>query len=155
MQLSWRRIIIHHSATPDTTLLNVQAIRRYHIEVKGWPRIGYHFLLDNVNGQIEVIQGCPLHLTGTHTKDKNTGSLGICVIGNYELKEPGPERWAKLVELCVSLVKVFEIRLLDIYGHRDFAPTACPGRYINLDKLRDDIAREIIGRVYNKDLGNA
>ena len=41
-------IIFHHSLTKDGTVVDWEAMRRYHEQVNGWSDIGYHYGIERV-----------------------------------------------------------------------------------------------------------
>ena len=77
-----REIIIHCSATPPGWMAGrsaadkVAAIRRWHIEDRGWSDIGYHWVIDRDG---TLVRGRPETVVGAHTQGHNTGSIGICL----------------------------------------------------------------------------
>ena len=81
---SYQTLIVHHSAIYKAdgraTLLEVQ---RLHREDRGWADVGYHFMLD-VDGAI--YEGRDLRARGVHTRGRNTGSVGVCLLGDYRFR---------------------------------------------------------------------
>ena len=72
---------IHHSLTKDGTVVDWDAIRRYHKETNGWTDIGYHYGIERVGGGLSLQIGRPESQPGAHTKEMhmNLKSIGICV----------------------------------------------------------------------------
>ncbi len=141
------QIIIHHSLTADSKTVSWGAIRRYHVETLGWVDIGYTYGIELIGGDFEILCGRMLDMPGAHTKGQNTDSIGICMVGNFDLAPPLPKQWELLAKLCKSLCRVFDIKLSKIKGHRDFADKTCPGKMVDMQLLRDDVARLVIGRI--------
>ena len=68
------RAVIHHTATKD---VSIKVIRKYHMEVKGWKDVGYHFLIRE-NGRIET--GRSVGIIGAHARGRNHW-IGIALTG--------------------------------------------------------------------------
>lgn len=130
------RIIVHHSATRDGDTLSWQAIRRYHMQERGWRDIGYHFGIERVVGRIEILAGRLMTETGAHAYRQNHDSLGVCIVGNFDQAPPPKATWKRAVELVGSLVDVLGLSVDDVYGHREFSSKTCPGRRFDLEAFR-------------------
>lgn len=122
---SIKEIIVHCTATKALPHINVNDVRRWHME-RGFSDIGYHYLV-LVDGSIEV--GRPLSIAGAHCKGHNAHSIGICYVGGVNAKSvPAdtrtPAQREALRNLLISLKRQFPQAV--IYGHRDFAAKACP-----------------------------
>lgn len=117
---SVKYIVIHHSATKDSSkTLDWPAIRNYHINVNKWKDIGYHFGIDIINNHPEILIGrMPIYI-GAHTYGINSISLGICVIGNYDIDTLEPQKEKKLLELLAYLMQMYKLKIDNIIGHRD------------------------------------
>ncbi len=122
------KIIIHHSATKDGPTVSWGAIRRYHIETMGFDAIGYNFGLELINDYYETLVGRSPLIAGAHTIGENERSLGICVVGNYDVDPFTPAIEDALHNLLVWLCIVFKIPSGQIYGHCEFASKTCPGK---------------------------
>ena len=61
-------IVIHHSLTEDGSPKNWDAIRKFHIEERGWNDIGYNLGMENVNGKITLLEGRPIGSEGAHAR---------------------------------------------------------------------------------------
>jgi hypothetical protein len=128
------KIIIHHSATTDGLVLkDFDAIKRYHINHNGWRDIGYHYVVESVSNQYQIIPGRPENDDGAHCIGQNSQSIGICLVGNFIEQEP-PEAQ---IQTLIYLIKDIYSRhgQLPIYGHRDFYATSCPGK-LNIERVR-------------------
>lgn len=136
-----RKIILHHSLTKDSGTVSWQAIRRYHVETNGWRDIGYHFGVELVNDTYELFVGRMVNEVGAHTLGQNSDSIGVCLVGNFDLAEPSPEQWATAVRLCRGLRSLAGIPASQIFGHRDFAAKSCPGKFFDLERFRRDVMR--------------
>ncbi|MDO4540268.1 MAG: peptidoglycan recognition family protein [Syntrophomonadaceae bacterium] len=121
-------IILHHSATADGAVLkDFDAIRKYHIEHNGWRDIGYHYVVELVEGQFKVLHGRSESDEGAHCMDHNKKSIGICCVGNFELTQPPEGLYYVVAELCRDIMSRHPIER--ICAHKDFSATACPGRF--------------------------
>ena len=120
------RIIIHHSALPLTD--GPLEIQRLHTEEKGFADVGYHFLI-NEKGQL--FEGRSLQVRGAHTYGANYGSLGICLLGNFEEIQPAPVQLAVLSILLSDLTARYPL-ITHLSAHLDHNPgiTLCPGAHL-------------------------
>ncbi|MCG8639131.1 MAG: peptidoglycan recognition protein family protein [Desulfobacterales bacterium] len=131
------RIILHHSLTRDSETVSWGAIRDYHVNVNGWSNIGYHFGIENLRGQTEVLLGRFPDRSGAHCRGNNQDSIGICFVGNFDIQQPPEESWNAGIKLCRYLMKTYNIQT--IQGHRELdSGKSCPGRMFSLDKFRTE-----------------
>jgi hypothetical protein len=86
-------IVIHHSLSPDGVTRDWDAIRRYHVETNGWNDIGYHAGIERVSGVLTTQKGRDDLVIGAHCKEigMNSISIGICVVGNFDISPPDKE----------------------------------------------------------------
>ena len=77
------KIVIHCSASPQGRGDDAETIHKWHLE-NGWDGIGYHYVILE-DGAIQ--NGRPEYWTGSHAKGHNTGSIGICLIGEDTFTE--------------------------------------------------------------------
>lgn len=138
-------IVIHHSFTSDNVLLSdIEAIRKYHIEHNGWSDIAYHFIIDSISNTVgsnfnELLTGRPINIKGSHCIGYNRNSLGVCVIGNFDLVAPSEEILRVLVDRFLRpYMEVYNIPIANIKGHRELTnfDRTCPGKLFDLDNLR-------------------
>lgn len=134
-------VIIHHSLTEDSKTVSWQAIPKYHVGL-GWQKIGYHYGIELVNNQYEILVGRMEGTQGAHCKqeNKNRESIGICCVGNFDEHVPDLAVWSKLLDLCANICLRYKIPAENVKGHREYAPyKSCPGRAFNLDEFRQDL----------------
>ncbi len=83
-----------------------------------------------------------LNEKGAHCPESgmNSKSIGICVVGNYDLEPPPGDRLALLRRLVLSLMDVFSIPVENVKGHRDYhSAKNCPGIKFDLDVFRKSL----------------
>lgn len=127
------KIVVHHSATTSGT---AESYARYHVDTRGWPGIGYHFVIDQ-DGTINQTNW--LETVSYHTGNNNTSSIGICLTGNFDIQQPFPAQMASLNAL-ISHLKNQLGQNLQVYGHRDYSTKTCPGNNIALSSYNPNIA---------------
>lgn len=146
-------IVIHHSATLDGTTFSWGAIRRYHMEEKGWTDIGYHYGVELVGEHYETLIGRLLSEDGAHCREMGMNHLGIgvCIVGNFDVAVPSDQQLERAVGLCRWLMQEYEIPASRVIGHREVGLLAgfdwvkgqyksCPGARFELDTFRDLLA---------------
>lgn len=139
----WKGITIHHSLSTDGDSLNWRAIRRYH-KNKGWDDVGYHFGIEKVKGEVEVLVGRPLHKDGAHTIGANDDTIGICIVGNYNVNDLETCVRNELVSLCVGLCYSLDIPFDEVKGHKERDKNrTCPGDFFNLSEIRKLVKKEL------------
>lgn len=129
-----REIIVHCAATrPDwmagrPIAEKVAEIRRWHL-ANGWNDIGYHWILDRDG---IVLAGRPETVVGAHTVGKNSGTLGLCLLGGHGSAET--DRFAdhftgKQDITLRQMIDAISLRtaISKISGHNEYAAKACPG----------------------------
>ena len=128
-------IIIHHSLTKDGATVSWTAIRKYHIETKGWAAIGYNAGIELVGDSYEILLGRMPDEPGAHTVNMNSRSVGICVVGNYDVDELPLKALEKLVEVCRYFMRTYGIPVANVRRHSDYAQKSCPGGKFPWDRL--------------------
>lgn len=124
------RMAIHHTESPTVDKLSPQArlrqIQSYHMDVKGWCDIGYHYL---VSRDGRVWQGRPVAKLGTHAGGANTGNVGVAVIGSHDTTPVTDVQVTAIADLiaAVSRETGIQINRTTIKGHREYKDTSCPG----------------------------
>lgn len=149
------KIIVHHAATrnrevPLALATLARAIQDYHMDTNDWIDSGHHFLVDR-RGQVaegrhrsvEALLDGQRLVEGTHCPDQNDRSVGIENEGTYSEADPPAVLLAGLRTLCAFTCQQYGLRATQLYGHRDFRDTACPGDrlYALLPSLRRGVAR--------------
>ncbi|CAM3977573.1 peptidoglycan recognition protein family protein [Alkalicoccus chagannorensis] len=115
-----RMVTLHHSATKRG---NAAAFAAYHVDHLGWPGIGYHYVIRR-DGTVEV---CWDDWTiSYHTKNRNTGNIGICLVGSGSFTV---SQKASALDLAAEKCAVHRLSEQAFQGHRDHPgqQTACPG----------------------------
>lgn len=125
--------VLHHSVTQAPDLVppfddDYDAIRA--LEAIGESRFGggisYTFPITPAG---LIFQGHSIGRIGSHTAGRNSTSVGIVLVGNYENQPVTPEQDSALAWLLNEGVTQQFWRLNTItWGHRDLKATACPGK---------------------------
>lgn len=146
-------IILHCAATPEGQKISAKTIWNWHVRDNGWRDIGYNYVI-YLDGT--VVEGRPLSISGAHTVDHNSHSIGICYVGgvdkNNKPKDTRTDAQLRAMkDLLVRLMVKFNLNASQVHGHNEFAAKACPSfdvqprkgsvgwvNEINLDKLVKD-----------------
>lgn len=115
------QIVVHHSAS---TTHKAEDFARWHVQQRGWAGIGYHYIIEKDG---TIIQGNPLENISYNVTNHNTKSIGICLSGNFDIEEPTTQQLNSLRKLINHLRNLLP-QPLQVYGHRDFGSTSCPGK---------------------------
>ena len=138
------KIIIHCSATPDGREVSWGAIRRFHVEQRGWRDIGYHYGIELVGDYYEILQGRFPDEEGAHCRGQNYDSIGVCLVGSFDEQPPPEAQIERAIHLVAWLCRRFVIPAKYVYGHREFDPKkTCPGAAFDLDKFRFLLRKEM------------
>lgn len=156
-------LIVHHSASSNSLKDFTNVVRNIyllHTEGNGWSDVGYNYLIapdgtifegrDPGNGDQDDVLGA--HFCGS-----NTGTMGICLLGEYGSAQPSKPMMDALQQLLAWKASKDELDPLAVFyhpansqlgviaGHRDGCSTACPGDnvYALLPKTRQDVAAYI------------
>ena len=154
------KIIVHHTATSNSTDYSVshayqlcRSIQQSHFN-RGWIDSGQQFtisrggyIMEGRHRSLEVLQGGTKHVRGAHCDGQNDVAVGIENEGTYTSVQPTQALYDKLVAMCAYICQQYGIPSSQIYGHRDFNATQCPGDqlYAMLPKLRSDVAAKLGG----------
>lgn len=130
-------VVIHHVGGSGKNI-NSQTIHRWHLS-NGWAGIGYHYIIRK-DGTIE--RGRPLETIGAHCYSQNEHTIGICVVGNFELSKPTYEQCKATEQLIGAVCGMYGIIPNEetIVGHKYYNKTLCPGTY--LQKWIPDIVKD-------------
>lgn len=110
----------------------MREIQRWHFE-RGWATVGYHLV---VSPSGRVFRARPIDRLGAHVLGHNVGTVGICLMGDFELEQPTPAALASLAHVRSRVVPGgAKARLLGHHDHRGHETSACPGR--NLEQYAD------------------
>ena len=158
---SVEHVIVHHSATYNS-LTNYENVVRniylFHTQDRGWSDIGYNYLIAQDGTIFEGRSAGSSseandNVQGAHFCGKNSHTMGICLLGDYNTAEPTDTAVASLVKLTAWKLNKEGLdpegehphpanaRLPTIAGHRDGCATECPGDnlYARLGEIRNSV----------------
>ncbi|GAA4674249.1 N-acetylmuramoyl-L-alanine amidase [Phytohabitans rumicis] len=154
------KIIVHHTASANVTDYSLAAayahareIQQWHFD-RGWIDSGQHFTIsrgghamEGRHRSLELLQEGSGAVVGAHTSGQNSTAVGIENQGLYTTATPPAALYDKLVQLCAYICDQYGIAATQIFGHRDYNATACPGDvlYARLPQLRTDVAAALNG----------
>jgi N-acetylmuramoyl-L-alanine amidase len=138
------KIFIHHSASEFG---NAKLIETWHKE-KGYGSIGYHFVILNgyytsedfkqkkINEKLigTVDRGLDVSKVGTHVKNHNSDSIGICLIHD---KDPYNEKQLEAYRtLTAQIAILYQLSVANIHGHYEFDnfKPFCPSLDMNKER---------------------
>lgn len=141
-------LIVHHSATPDGQTFSWGAIRKFHVEQRGWRDIGYHLGTELVGDYYENVLGRGWDDHGAHCPEGGMNAIGLgwCIVGNFDILKPNPKLWEHIVKTGRFLVRFLRIPPENILGHSEAqakwgtASKTCPGKSFDMNLLRKDLA---------------
>lgn len=119
-------IVIHHSLTRDGVTVDWDAIKRYHMQEKGWVDIGYHAGVERIDGILTTLTGRPIDEIGAHCLGHND-TIGICIVGNYDLAPPDNSMLMYAAAVVAGYLRMFKLPVSSIHRHHDYAEKSCPG----------------------------
>lgn len=157
-----QHVVIHHSAGSNLNTNWVEVVRSIyllHVQTNNWDDIGYNYLIAG-DGTVFIGRD-PLDLLledevrGAHFCSKNTGTMGVCLIGTFSDVSPTKNAMNALGQLLLWKLFKEDISPLDSFihpkgglnhlasvcGHRDGCATECPGDvlYTRLDSLKTSL----------------
>jgi N-acetyl-anhydromuramyl-L-alanine amidase AmpD len=152
------KIIVHHTASANSTDYSqahafslARSIQQSHFS-RGWIDTGQHFtvsrggyVMEGRHRSLEALSGGASHVRGAHCDGQNDVAVGIENEGLYTSALPPQALYNQLVALCAFICQQYGIPSSQIYGHRDFNATECPGDqlYAKLPQLRSDVAARL------------
>ncbi|MEK6443301.1 peptidoglycan recognition protein family protein [Pseudonocardia sp. T1-2H] len=155
------KVLVHHTASPNQANTDrgaadalARSIQNYHMDRRRWLDSGQHFtisrggfVLEGRHRSLEVLRGGRKQVEGAHCTGQNVVAVGIENEGIYVDVGPPPALWNSLRNTCAYICAQYGIAPTELYGHRDFKNTACPGDrlYGMLPRLRGEVAG-ILGR---------
>ncbi len=129
-------LVLHHTAFASSGIggptlaaeaRHMRQIQRWHFD-RGWATVGYHFVI-SPSGRI--FGGRPVDRLGAHVLGHNAGTVGICLMGNFEREQPTAAALAALEHVRTRLVPGGAgVALLGHSDHRGHESSACPGRHL-------------------------
>ncbi len=154
--------IIHHAASSNSNHNYLSVIRNIyllHTQSNGWDDIGYNFVVAQDGTIFEGREHQNIdssdNIKGAHFCGKNGGTMGICMLGNYQNIAPTQDALASLKKLLTwkcfkdninvqassAHPNTSSAQLAHIAGHQDGCATACPGDsvYRLLNQIRRDV----------------
>ncbi|WP_017539079.1 peptidoglycan recognition protein family protein [Nocardiopsis halophila] len=154
-------VTVHHTAVETTGdhAADVRAVYHYHAATQGWGDIGYHLLIDPegrvYEGRYSGEDGLPVFaeepapgsaesVTAGHVYLRNSGNIGVCLLGDFTDAMPTDAA----VDALVAVLRLLCERTgvppngeveyenpvngetavqLGVSRHRDWLATECPG----------------------------
>lgn len=141
-------IVLHCTASPDSGTHDWEAVRRFHKDVRGYSDIGYHYGVELVGAQYEVLRGRAPNVPGAHCRAQamNNRSLGVCMVGGDPKTGFGPdyplpdEQRDVTVQLCADLCIEYGLTAAAVRGHGELDPRkTCPGIGVDMNAFRADV----------------
>lgn len=165
------KILVHHTATPNSTDYSLshayalaRSIQNYHMDTNGWCDTGQHltisrggYIMEGRHYSLSHLDAGSGMVVGAHCPGQNDQAIGIENEGTYTSVAPTSALYDSLVDTCAYICDQYNISPTQIYGHRDFRATECPGDvlYSMLPQLRTDVANALNPPAWSAIVDNA
>ena len=160
---SVKHVIVHHSAGSNSNTDYTYVVRQIyvlHTQGNGWNDVGYNFLIAQNGAIYEGREGAgpnEENVLGSHFCGKNSQTMGICVLGNYETAEPTAAALNSLTRLISWKLDKANLNPAEymlhppssanpvalgvIAGHRDGCTSECPGKnlYAKIPDIKQNV----------------
>lgn len=167
------KILIHHTVNDMTKIKNetdmkilLRSVYSHHAFTNGRGDVGYNFII-SPGGVIYEGRSGGEGVVGAHATWNNQPSVGIALVGNFNVDQPKQAQIDSLVKLITALAKKYGINPMSqvdyhkksasypyvatfknyaLASHKDVGPTACPGEnlYKLLPAIRDRVATSLV-----------
>lgn len=131
-------IDVHHSA--DNNRVGMEAVEYYnrlHIEDRGWPGVGYHYIIDPDGKIFKVgLDRQKRWSVGNH----NGHTISIMLIGDFRNEKPTAEQLDSAVWMANRLKQAYGVPTERVKGHSEYpghSSKACPA--IDMDFFRAEL----------------
>jgi len=157
------KILVHHTASGNVPETDrgaadrvARSIQNFHMDARGWLDTGQHFtisrggfVLEGRHRSLEVLRAGRQQVEGAHCTGQNVVAVGIENEGTYIDQDPPGALWDSLRATCAYICAQYGIAPTELYGHRDFKNTICPGDrlYGMLPRLRQEVADVLNQRI--------
>lgn len=166
--------VLHHTWSPAAAQYKgrptIEAIRRYHVQDRGWSDIGANayacpdgtvftgrpLTADNwAHAQVSLSrpEAEAKALAGGDAGWFNKYAFGLETVANFDAEDPyGSGAAAKSYETALRVLevvhRVYNLPAERLFFHRDVADKSCPGRKLDRAQVRADLARRLAGGGY-------
>ncbi len=125
-----KRLTVHHAGDQVgvTGPAQFRGWQDWHMSGQGWPDIAYHVLI-GVDGKVYEGRN-PAYRGDTGTSYDTTGHFLVVLEGNFEIEHPSAAQLDSLVKVLAWAAVHYGVSPATIAGHRDYAATSCPGKYL-------------------------
>lgn len=137
-------VVLHHTYRPTVAqwqgAKSIDAMARYY-EGLGWDRGPHLFIAVGSRSPDDdgIWQMTPLNLPGIHAGSANRWAWGIEVVGNYDVAPwtPAMTDMVKGATLALMNWRSIAVSRSTLIGHREVpSPKTCPGKMIDMDRVR-------------------
>ena len=176
-------VVVHHTVTTnaynaDSVASQIEGIRRFHTNTRGWCDIAYNFIIDRFGRIWEArMGGVDRPVSGGHTRGFNTATSGIAVLGTHSSApssaavngaitaladwklglhgaDPLGTVWLKSRTSSTGTLRFPNGTWVDsprLVGHRELVITSCPGNGLqpNIAPIRNQLALTTDEAPYN------
>jgi hypothetical protein len=149
---TWRPrfVVVHNTGVPNfadwhryTGEQRMRGLTHYYRDEKGWSAGPHLFVADDF-----IWVFTPLTTSGVHSPSWNAFSWGVEIVGDYATEIFGGAVEANAVQALATLHETIGLDPQSMRPHRDDPLTThqCPGRNLDIQKLRDDVGAELARR---------
>lgn len=110
--------------------------------------IAYNLGLEFADDRLRLQVGRDTGIDGAHTLGWNARSIGVCLVGDFDLAPPAPPLYRATITLLAALCRIYDLPATAVLGHWETgAKKSCPGTAINMDDVRRAVARQLSGGI--------
>ena len=147
-----KEAFLHHTTDHNAESINnleeqkaaMRAVQAFHMDVRGWSDIAYAYIVFQPYDPVEharIFEGRLTKYVPAAQLGHNTGTLPICVFGNFDHEDSVKKNTRYAIEMLLTKrpEKTGAGSVKTLGGHRDVVGTECPGDtlYAQLDRICD------------------